>query len=241
MKIICLTGMDLRHGAFIEYIESYFDIDLIIREQKNADLKLDHDIILNFYSNFKNKQIQYFPYENIKTRNIINISAGQINSDLVINNIKQVKPDLMIVFGVGLLGSEILSLNYVTILNIHTGITHLFRGVDSAFWAIYNHQPEGVGATIHQIDKTIDTGAIVLQECINIEQSDDVYDLFFKSVKLGFALMKESIDTFELGKLQFKKNKKQGKLYQNSDMLPEAILYVTTNTHNILADYLHKK
>jgi hypothetical protein len=44
-----------------------------------------------------------------------------------------------------------------------------------------------------------------------------------------------------LQQMVLKKIQRQGKLYKNLDMSPKALLYVATNTYNILADYLHKK
>ena len=72
--------------------------------------------------------------------------------------IKDLKPDLILVFGTGILKKETFSIPKKGSINIHTGITPNYRGSKSEFWALYNNQPELVGYTIHCIDQGIDTG-----------------------------------------------------------------------------------
>ena len=241
MKVICLTGSELRHDYFIAYVESILSVELVVREKKFRTIKSCNDEINKFHLSFIKKQEKYFHKIKIKSKNILNVDAGEINSGVVVKSVKKIDPNIILVFGTSLLKGEILLLPRTQILNIHTGIVQLFRGVDSAFWSLYNNNPEGIGVTIHEVDSTIDFGKVVLQKRVDISLFDDVHDLFFKSVILGFELLKEVLYLIEHDRLRLKSVQIKGKLYQNIDMSIEAIRYVEKNTHSILSMYLDRK
>ena len=46
-------------------------------------------------------------------------------------------------------------------VNIHMGISPFFRGNSCNFWALYDDYPEYVGATVHRLDKGLDSGPIL--------------------------------------------------------------------------------
>ncbi|MDA8708016.1 formyltransferase family protein [Hellea sp.] len=46
-------------------------------------------------------------------------------------------------------------------VNIHMGISPFFRGNSCNFWALYDDFPEHVGATVHRLDKGLDSGPIL--------------------------------------------------------------------------------
>jgi len=69
------------------------------------------------------------------------------------------------------------------VLGGHPGITPYFRGSHSSFWAIYLDQPEMVGCTVFMLDSGVDTGDIVAQEIINIDDYDSFISLGWKGMK----------------------------------------------------------
>lgn len=64
----------------------------------------------------------------------------------------------------------------------HLGITPLYRGSHSAFWAIYKGNPQDVGCTIFLLDDGVDTGDIVAQHQIAIEEGDSFLTLGWKGM-----------------------------------------------------------
>jgi len=76
-------------------------------------------------------------------------------------------PDLAISLGNGYIGSKIFSLPRLGMLNIHHEVLPAYQNAQSVIWQLYNGSSD-TGYTIHQIDKKIDTGAIVHQETLPI-------------------------------------------------------------------------
>jgi methionyl-tRNA formyltransferase len=58
-------------------------------------------------------------------------------------------------------------------INVHGEILPRFQGAASVIWAIHEGIPE-TGFTIHEVEKTIDTGRILYQEKFPLEFADDL-------------------------------------------------------------------
>ena len=80
---------------------------------------------------------------------------------------------------------------------MHPGIAPEYRGRYGCFWPIYNQEPEMVGATVHFVDKGIDTGAILLQRQVDYYTDDSLKIITYKQHKLGGDLLVECLQQFE--------------------------------------------
>ena len=52
------------------------------------------------------------------------------------------------------------------IIGGHPGITPVYRGAHSSFWAIYNQEENKIGYSIFHIDESVDAGDLIFQEKI---------------------------------------------------------------------------
>jgi methionyl-tRNA formyltransferase len=57
-------------------------------------------------------------------------------------------------------------------INLHAGITPLYRGVHGGYWALAEGRPELAGTTVHLVDDGIDTGAVLAQACFRAGPAD---------------------------------------------------------------------
>ncbi|PAF51508.1 formyltransferase family protein [Helicobacter sp. 13S00477-4] len=96
--------------------------------------------------------------------------------------------------------SVILSKNNFKIINFHNALLPQYKGVNAPIWSIYN-QDSTTGITWHIVTEDIDSGNIIIQE--NIQLDDDI-----TSFKLIKNLMQLGIKTF----LQIKQNLLNDKL-----------------------------
>src|SRR5690606_7135296 len=102
------------------------------------------------------------------------LDVRSINSPEVWKLLEQIRPDVVVVSGTGIIGRRALGLA-PWFINIHCGITPRYRGVHGAFWAIVEGRPDLAGVTIHQVDAGVDTGAILAQAPIDIDPQFDTY------------------------------------------------------------------
>ena len=118
--------------------------------------------------------------------------------ELVRRNITQTenKPDIR--FCIGL--TEIIpkQLLEVPCINIHPALLPKYRGRYSIPHAIFNGE-KYTGATIHFMNEGIDTGSIILQEKIKIEDNDTAQIVWDKFLVVGTELFGKFLDLWLSG------------------------------------------
>ena len=82
-------------------------------------------------------------------------------------------PRAVLVFGTRILAPDTLAAVDARFINLHAGITPLYRGVHGGYWALHDGHPEHFGATVHLVDAGIDTGAVLAQVYVTPTQRDD--------------------------------------------------------------------
>ena len=112
------------------------------------------------------------------------------------------------------------------IFNLHVGIPAYYRGSSCNFWPIYNSDLKNLGATVHRIEKGIDTGKIAGAKLITLEPTDNEQTLTWKTIHVGTQLMLDTIDKWNLEMLYLKEQKQVGTLYKMNEFNPAAILKV---------------
>ena len=69
--------------------------------------------------------------------------------------------DIYIVFGASFIKGWLVDfLIKNKAINIHMGLSPYYRGSSCNFWAMYDNNPNYVGATIHYLSKGLDSGEI---------------------------------------------------------------------------------
>ena len=95
----------------------------------------------------------------VKTQLIV---AGQLNQLTQQQLATALESDLVIVFGSsyikGWLADALIAKNAV---NLHMGISPQYRGSACNFWALFDNNPHLVGATIHRLAKSLDSGSVI--------------------------------------------------------------------------------
>jgi methionyl-tRNA formyltransferase len=88
--------------------------------------------------------------------------VNQINSPATIDDLHTLLPDLIVSIRYGgILKASAINVPRLGVINLHSGILPVYKGVMATFWALKNNESE-IGTTLHMIeDGTIDTGKIV--------------------------------------------------------------------------------
>lgn len=146
-----------------------------------------------------------------------------INEPVYAEEIKKLKPDVIAVCGTSILKEQILSIPSKGVLNLHGGLAQRYRGVWTTLWAIYNEEPEYVGATVHYVSKGIDDGNIIYQGRPEIAEDDNHETLYVKVVKLGIDLMIKAIYDIQNDRVKSFPLKEKGTLYLRNMVTPEIL------------------
>ncbi len=91
------------------------------------------------------------------------IDTLNVNADHLVDRVRQERPDLLVVFGTGMLRRPLLAIPTQGTVNSHSSLLPYYRGARSEFWQCFNDDPRYVGITIHLIDPGVDSGHILFQ------------------------------------------------------------------------------
>jgi len=107
--------------------------------------------------------------------------------------ILDLKPDLIVTCAYGqIIPEEILNCPRLGCINVHASLLPKYRGGAPIHRAIINGEEE-TGITIMYMDKGMDTGNIISQESIKIEDDDNLETLSNKLSVLGTKLLLETL------------------------------------------------
>jgi len=157
---------DSRNIGFIEKMINYlkFRIDLKTYARKE---RLRQKETENYQSEI---------FEGLHNRldtKIPTILVDNINSKEVEEQLKEIKPNLIIDHGTSLVKDHIIDLSSLA-LNLHWGLSPYYRGVMCSNQALINWDINNIGVTIHKLAKKIDGGDILGQSRIKIEPTDSI-------------------------------------------------------------------
>jgi hypothetical protein len=105
------------------------------------------------------------------------IYCSSLNDPVVVNGLQEIKPDLVVFTGGGLIRQEVLENSGNGVLNCHMGVLPLYRGMDVVEWPILEGHFDQVGITVHFMDKGVDTGDILHVSHIQPQSSETIADL----------------------------------------------------------------
>lgn len=125
-----------------------------------------------------------------------------VNDEDCITLLKTIQPDIILVNGTRILSKRLLESTRATIINMHTGITPMYRGVHGGYWALVNSDAEHCGVTIHLVDKGIDTGKVLYQAMIPLSSKDNYLTYPFIQFGEGIPLVKQAVDDVVENKLR---------------------------------------
>jgi len=117
-----------------------------------------------------------------------------------IEKLKQINADLYVVVAFRILPEELLSIPPKGIINLHPSDLPKYRGAAPINWAIINGE-KATGITTFLIEKTVDTGQILMKEKASIGEDETAGELSARLAELGADLMLKTIDNYENNKI----------------------------------------
>jgi methionyl-tRNA formyltransferase len=78
-------------------------------------------------------------------------------------------------------------------LNMHAGITPMYRGSHGGYWALVEGDRDSCGVTVHQVDTGVDTGPILGQARIMPNHGDNFVTYALLQQATGLPLLKKAI------------------------------------------------
>ena len=166
-----------------------------------------------FFESFKNKMIINInlPFENKIYKSHFGLRKSLIVKQIVNNKLmknkssfenqslkilKKYNLDLLCLAGfMKILSGSFIKKFYKPILNIHPSLLPKYKGLNTHLRAIKNKE-KFAGATVHKVNRKLDSGKIILQKKVKILKKDSVKSLKKKVLMIEHEIYSKAIEKF---------------------------------------------
>lgn len=180
MKVVFLGGKNIGYGCLKHLLKkNNIEISSVIINkdgdtqkdrwfQSVTELAIEHDIKI-----FKPKNI---------------------NDKTSVDFIKRLHPDMIIVvYYDQILKKDVIRIPKKGCVNVHMGLCEEYRGCYPTTWPIINGE-DTAGVTMHYIDEGIDSGDVINQIKVKIDDDDTGETLYNKCTRAGIDLFGDTVD-----------------------------------------------
>jgi len=127
------------------------------------------------------------------SQNLLLLQPEKLKNEEFIEQLRSLRADLQIVVAFRMLPEVVWNMPEYGTFNLHASLLPQYRGAAPINWAIINGEKE-TGATTFFLTHEIDTGKIILQKKILIEENDNAGFVHDKLMKIGAEMVAETVD-----------------------------------------------
>jgi folate-dependent phosphoribosylglycinamide formyltransferase PurN len=250
-KIVILTGSEMRHTYFRVVLSNDKRFKVLASFCEGSEKSLESRTFSNIHSSILEKQHVLSRKQSEKDffgatvsnltddSNPVKIAKGDINKDTVVEEIKRLKPDILVCYGSSLIKSDLLTVYDGHFLNVHLGLSPYYRGSGTNVWPLINKEPWMVGATFMYIDSGIDTGNIIHQIQPSIFLGDSPHTIGNRLILEMTKVYSELVVNFRNLSNEVQPES-QGRLYKKADFNSNACRRLYDNFNNgMIEEYIN--
>lgn len=210
MKATIFTSNQPRHIALIEAISLIADEVFTVQEcntifpGETEDFYRKTEVMQNYFKRVTAAEEKVFgrPRFGPKNSRHLVLKLGDLNKLEMEILAPALKSDIYIIFGSSFIKGALCDfLVEHKALNIHMGVSPYYRGTDCNFWAVYDGNPEYVGATIHLLSNGLDSGPMLFHALPKTEPVEP-FLLGMLAVKAAHSSIVHYLKTGEIWKMK---------------------------------------
>jgi len=126
------------------------------------------------------------------------LQPANLKDAAFLNILLGIKPDVIVVIAFRMLPKSVWSIASKGTLNLHASLLPQYRGAAPINWALINGESES-GLTTFFINESIDTGDIIMQEKLKIDESENFGSLHDRLKELGKTVILRTLKIIESG------------------------------------------
>jgi len=249
-RIAWIGGNHTRHLYYVNNLVKKFNVvGGIVQERE--DMKpippegLDPIDDANWTRHFierENAENRYFDKQKLPNIKLLKVDKDTLNDSDSADFMKSLKPDIVLIFGIGMIREPLINALPKETINLHLGISPRYRGAATLFWPFYFLEPNWAGVTFHYIVHSPDAGSIIHQTKPELYLSDGIHDVACR------AVIKAAQDVSRLLKIhqengcweKFTQKPEAGKNFLESDFKPQYLRMIYNEYDNrIVNAYLN--
>ena len=191
MRVTIFSSNQPRHLNLVRKFSRISDQVFFVSEVNTvfpgqvADFFKNSEVMQSYFQNVIASEIKIFGSIGFLPSNVsvLSIKSGDLNKLDKSQLEEALSSDIYIVFGASYIRGWLI--NYLIehkAVNIHMGISPYYRGSSCNFWALYDNNPNHVGATIHLLSDGLDSGDILFHCAPKVRPDDSPFDFSMRSV-----------------------------------------------------------
>jgi folate-dependent phosphoribosylglycinamide formyltransferase PurN len=206
MRTLLLTGDGLRHRYTAASLAAQTELVGVVSETKAplvaapAELaREDHLVLSRHLAQRDSVEAELLGAAPLWGTKVLHVPRGGVNTDDVSEWIATRRPDVIVLFGTGLVRDPLLRAWEGRMVNLHLGLSPYYRGSATNFWPLVLCQPECVGATIHLATREVDAGNILAQVRPEARPEDGAHELGTKALMAAVKQLPGTLKGFLAG------------------------------------------
>lgn len=214
MKIVLLTTDTLHHAYFLREIARYYPLEAAFAEERSMQPPFEtHHPFEDAREEYESRV--WFGGRIQTLRDFGDVASfPSVNDPGAVQRLRELKPDITIVFGTGKIGSEVISTCAEGIINLHGGDPELYRGLDSHLWAIYHEDYPALVTTLHKLNEKLDDGDVILQSSLSVQPGMGIHMLRRINTEACVSMTLSSMDMYSrLGFFVGRRQRSKGRYY----------------------------
>lgn len=146
----------------------------------------------------RGRQVSYSPIKSFAVKNNIPVLQPEKLKDnlQLIDDLKLFHADLFVVVAFKILPSQIFTLPMKGSINLHASLLPKYRGAAPIQWALINGENE-TGLTTFFLQEKVDTGNVIVQKNIKIEDEDDFGSLYERMSEIGAEVVYKTVELID--------------------------------------------
>jgi len=246
-RIGWVGGDQPRHLYYINEIAKEFPVmggimqtrgNAVPTIEASADAKDKSNWTRHFWDRLQAEE-KYFGKQEDPKFPLLKVNKEELNSLNSVDFMENIMPDIVLVFGSGMIREPLMSALPKDTINLHLGLSPRYRGAATLFWPFYMLEPNWAGTTFHYIVDTPDGGDIIHQVTPKLDKDDGIHDVACKNVlestKEACRLLKMYPDW-----IKYPQKPEGGKNFLESDFKPQHLRMIYNIYNNdIVKRYLN--
>ena len=249
MKILFIGGNHPRHLYYINKVARDYPLagaviqkrEHMIPEPPQNTPKKYKDLWHRHFEGRDAAEYKYFGdqfYPDVD--NLIEVTGDNLESNQVVQFVNSLRPDIVLIFGCGMIRGELARVLPEMTINLHLGLSPRYRGAATLFWPFYFLEPQWAGCTFHKIVHEPDAGDILHQCRPVLKKGDGIHDVACKAVIHAAGEIRRLLYAYPDWK--FKKQTATGKNFLASDFKAHHLSAIYEVFDNDIVDhYLDEK
>lgn len=230
MRLLWIGGDHPRHLFYINKVHKLFPLSGAIVEHRENLIPqpdpglaaVDRENFIRHFSNRARAEEKFFGHQTLPDCPTHVVDHEGLNSHSSVDFLTSIDPDVVLIFGSGLVKEPLYSSVPAHTLNLHLGISPRYRGAATLFWPFYFLEPPYAGTTFHYIVAEPDAGDIVHQVVPELEVSDGIHDVSCKAVTASAEAALELLRILDQkGRWERYSQRGTGRNFLASDFKPE--------------------